>query len=231
MANRRIHWLALVCLLTVMPASATLVYDNGAATLATIPTPAYFISGSTMGSGINWVSDTFTLLNNTALNSVQVAIWFPSTATVPASLNYCISLTADCSVSLEAGTNTPLTHATVIGSTAGYTLDDFSFALAGNTFSSGTYWLQLSNTSLTGGSAFWDVNHGTGCTGDNGSGGGCPSGGVASPGETAIASQGVAAGNNSESFQLFTTPEPGSLAMMGSGMLLLLAGVLRRGPR
>jgi hypothetical protein len=203
-----------------IPASAaTLAYDNGAPVLSNFPSPAYAVSG-TVDDQVAWLSDTFTLQGTGLLSSAEVALWFPTGASVT-SLDYCISGTAACTAAIESGSAVSIDPISIIGSVDGYTLEDFGFFLADRLYSSGTYWLQLSNVSVSAGAVGWDVDNGTGCTGNDGSGTGCPSGAVYSLGETQLAAQGTFANNNSESFQIFSTPEPGSMISMGSGLLVL----------
>jgi len=235
--SKRIACLSLfVCLLMAVPASAGIVYSNGAPSLTT--TPTYQISGK-IANVVSSVSDTFTVLTNgTFLTSAQVAIWFPTGDNV-SSLNYCISGTSDFCSSLidESGTGVSLTNATLVGTSGSFTLDEFTFALLNHSYAAGTYWLTLNNASVSnGGNAYWDENGGVGCIGDGNSGSpgnGCPSGGGWSLQENPIATQGSTTNNHSEAFEIdgpSGAPEPGSITLMGSGMLLL-AGFLRRARR
>lgn len=212
--------IVIVLLTMAISASAgTLVYDNGAPVLSNFPSPAYQVSG-TIDDQVAWLSDTFTLQGADFLYSAEVALWFPNGSSIT-SLDYCIATTADCTSPIESGSAVAVDPISLIGSADGYTLDDFGFLLADSLYSSGTYWLQLSEVAVSAGAVGWDVDNGTGCTGDDGSGTGCPSGAVFSLGETQLATQGSFVDNNSESFQIFATPEPGSLILMGSGLLAL----------
>ena len=86
--------------------------------------------------------------------------------------------------------------------------------------SAGTYWVNLQNAVVnTGDPVYWDENSGEGCTSP-----GCPS----------LASQNSIGTIPSESFTILgnsgtgtTVPEPGTIALLGSGALGL-AGLLRR---
>jgi hypothetical protein len=90
----------------------------------------------------------------------------------------------------------------------------------GPTLDAGTYWITLENAQVnTGDPVYWDENSGEGCTSP-----GCPS----------LASQNSIGTIPSESFTILgnsgtgtTVPEPGSVALLGSGAVLLV-GALRR---
>jgi hypothetical protein len=76
---------------------------------------------------------------------------------------------------------------------------------------SGMYWLNLQNATTENGNAvYWDQNSGVGCMSP-----GCPS---------EASSNGIGT-IPSESFEIFgprgATPEPGSIVLLGSGMLVL----------
>jgi len=100
----------------------------------------------------------------------------------------------------------------------GYEIDEITVSGLGVNFGSGgTYWLNLQNAEGSEGDYyFWDENSGVGCKSN-----GCPS----------LASENEVGTIPSEAFTINgsggTTPEPGSLVLMGSGVLGL-AGVLRR---
>jgi hypothetical protein len=221
--------LSLLVYLAVPAFATSIVYDNGAPSLAT--SPMYSISGTVVGKTAS-VSDTFTLLNNgTKLNSVDVALWIPTAASLSA-LTYCVSGVDDCSSLVdETGTNVALSLINTIGTSGGFTLDEFSFALQGLNYQAGTYWLLLDNANVSTGIAYWDSDGGVGCTGDgNGGspGNGCPSGAQWSLQELPIATQGSFTSNNSESFDVIGAPEPGSMALVGVGLLLLARKARKR---
>jgi hypothetical protein len=237
-----------VCFLFVLasPASASLVYSNGAPSTATAPAGlggngfSYLISALPTAS--YWVADTFTLAASTTLSSVGVAIWFPN-GVAPTAVSYSIWNLADCTAPdhqvspscmnspIESGSPVALTNASFVFANGAYTLDVFSFALQGLSYADGSYWLRLENVLLPGaGRAYWDENSGSSCTGDGAVPSGCPSGAIWSALEDPLATQGDTNDNHSESFQMYgvdPVPEPGSITLIGLG-LLALAGILRR---
>ncbi len=144
-------------------------------------------------------------------------------------LTYCISGVTDCSSSLdESIVGDHLTQLSTLGTSGAYTLNEYSFNLQRITYQAGTYWLMLENANVSTGTAYWDTNNGTGCQGDGKTPSGCPSGAVWSMQENPLAVQGQTANNNSESFVIFGAPEPGSLALLGSGLFLVAGMAFRR---
>jgi hypothetical protein len=220
--------LTLVCLaLAVVPASAQLLnlYDNG-------PVNGN-VSAWTINNGFS-VSDSFTLSsgnNNSQLNGVG-----PPAARVGSELEN-ISFSAWVSpgdtltsVGVQIGTSAfdnslfdatvSLTQANCVANGFGFNVCTESGNFNGPTLANGNYWLTLGNATDTAGSpVYWDENSGAGCQSP-----GCPSQGQASGLGTIP----------SESFDLSgttvtggSTPEPGSLALFGSG-IAGLALLLRR---
>src|SRR3974390_606211 len=167
MAIRLTCWFALVCFLTVAPASAgIIVYDNGAPTTSTSSislNPLFQISGAIVAGDPYWVRDTFTIANaGTQLGGVQLAIWFPTGDTASA-LNFSIWNLGSCSSSantdctgtpIDSGTSVLLTNGTVVGSAGSYTLESFMFALNPLlSYSANSYWLKIWNATVSGGGA------------------------------------------------------------------------------
>jgi hypothetical protein len=240
--KRSLGILFLLGALLAVPASAGLLYSNGAATLTTVPPSSggggvgssFEISGNLLGSNY-WLADTFTLAGASTPSSVQVAIWFPTGSTVT-TLDYNIFAIGSCSATpdpqctnppVESNTGVSLSNAVLVGTSGSYTLDNFTFQLKRQAYSGGSYWLQLTNVVLNSGNAYWDQNNGAGCTGDGvgGSpGNGCPSGAIWSAAENPIATKGISDGNHSEAFQIFDqTPEPATMILTGAGLLLCAA--------
>ncbi len=212
--------LVLVCLaLAVVPASAQLMnlYDNGPANGQ--------VNGWQINNGFS-VSDSFTLSsgsNNSQLNGAG-----PPAGRVGNELEN-ISFSAWVSpgdtltsVGVQIGTSAfdnSLFDATVSLTQANCATNGFGFNVCtesgnfnGPTLANGNYWLTLKNATDTAGSpVYWDENSGVGCQSP-----GCPSQGQASGLGTIP----------SESFDLSgttvtnggSTPEPGSLALFGTGV-------------
>jgi hypothetical protein len=224
---RSIFGVSLLICMAVPGFADAIFYNNGPATLAS--TPTYSISGSVAGNPAI-VSDTFTIAGTTTiLTSIELALWLPSAATMT-SLSYCVSGNSGCTSAVDETGTAALTLLSNVGSASGFTLNEYTFNLQRLNYGAGTYWLQVSNANVSSGIAYWDTNGGVGCTGDGAGSSpanGCPSGAVWSLQETPIATQGVSAGNNSESFQVFGAPEPAGFVLGGAG-LLALAGFARR---
>jgi hypothetical protein len=192
--------------------AGVIIYNNGAGSTNSTAV-GDLLTFPISGSGA-WTSDTFTVANSgTILIGVDAAIW-ALTGNLGSSLNYCISTSADCSGSVETGTGVSLIADGSLGTSGSYTLEEYTFALKNNTYSSGTYWLTLTNAYVGSGNiAYWDEYGGT--TGTS----------------TVESSVVETATNQSQSFDIVGAPEPGSIALFGSGLMLLLAGFARRARR
>jgi hypothetical protein len=193
--------------------AGVIVYNNGAG--STNSTAVGDLAEFPISGSGAWTSNTFTVATSgTTLSAVDAAIW-SLTGNLGSSLNYCISTSYDCSGSVETGTGVSLIADGSLGTSGtGYTLEEYTFALQNNTYSSGTYWLTLTNAYVGNGNiAYWDEYGGLAGT------------------STARSSMVEGATNSSESFDIVGAPEPGSIALFGSGLMLLLAGIARRARR
>ncbi|MCU1334530.1 MAG: hypothetical protein JWO19_111 [Bryobacterales bacterium] len=201
-----------------MPASASIVFDN------------YPINGTIMGLQINGgvqISDSFVLSSAATLTGVNFGAWNFAGDTIT-SVDWAIGLTPFSSIGTDHGT-AAVTGTFQFTNAAGFNIYSDIFALPGVSLGPGTYYLTLSNAVLNGGAsgahAFWDENDGAGVDAwrnDNGT--------VAQLSGTNCAFSHPNAGTCAESFQILGTaavPEPGTITLLGGG-LLLLGGLVRR---
>jgi hypothetical protein len=196
-------------LLAAMPAAADDLYSNGHAGTDT--------DAWTINFGFA-VSNTFTLTNASTVTGFSFNAWlFPGDVLETAE----VLITAN-----EFGGTTYLdqTAAFVQSDCSvnayGFNVCEETASLGPVNLAAGTYWVTLENAQVnTGDPVYWDENSGAGCTSP-----GCPS----------QASQSSVGSIPSESFTILgngstgtTVPEPGTIALVGSGVAGI-AGLLRR---
>jgi hypothetical protein len=204
--------LALALLLSAVPASAGVLYDNGP-------------GDGTIGAWtINYgyaVSDSFDLSGDSTVTGVDLALWAYSGDT-PVSVDWLIT-TGPFGPAVPGGSGTADLINGVSYSNGSYVVFQDNFAIPDLALGAGTYWLQLQNAVVDSSyPLFWEVNDGPSVAWEN------TLGNVAN-------SDAMGPGTNSDTFQILgtsgaATPEPGSVLLLGSG-LLLLASRLRRKAR
>ena len=197
-------------LVLVAPGAAQMLYNNGP------------INGDFDAWTINFgfvVSDSFTISSGRSqVTGLVFAAWL-----MPASGDLLQSAEVSITSSEMGGTTyfdqqLNFTQSSCFTNAYGYNVCDETASFNGPTLDNGTYWLNLSNAVVnTGDPVYWDENSGEHCTSP-----GCPS----------MASENSVGSIPSEAFTLLgtpiaTTPEPGTLALLASGVLAL-GGFLRR---
>jgi|SRR5208283_2780340 len=210
----RIASLTFLCLTLMLPASAQVLYDDGP------------INGNVDAWTINFgfvVSDTFTLLNNSTVSGFNFGAWeFPGDTLT--SVGWSITSQPDGGTLYGSGTasGSNLTDQFISINQFGFDIDLITVSGLNVNLNAGTYWLNLQNAMVPSGDpVYWDENSGIGCKGDNGMGGGCPSGaafGFEPIPPEAFDITGTSGG---------TTPEPSSIVLFASGVLGV-AGLKRR---
>ena len=192
--------LSLAGVFLTAPARAATLYSNSA------------INGQIGGYGLyggNAVSDTFTLSGPWTILSVTFGEWVDPGLT-PQTVDWEIGSSAFGS-DLGSATSVSLTSSLFCSHTG---CGDGTYDVYASSFTldlqlaAGTYWLTLQNATTSAGLVFWDQNDG--------------------PSQAQITCCG-SVGTNSNSFEVDgTVPEPGSIVLGASGLLLLLAAGLRR---
>jgi PEP-CTERM motif len=179
------------------------IYENGP------------VNGTTDAWTINFgyvVSDSFVLNGGGTVTGFDIWVWeFPGD--VMQSVDWSITSGPNSGTVYGSGT-VGVTDTFISTNQFGYNIDEIS-ASGLNVSASGSAWLNLYNAVVPSGDpVYWDENSGAGCKSY-----GCPSSASESALGT-IASEAFTIGNGS-------VPEPGSIVLLGSGVLGL-AGLLRR---
>lgn len=207
----------LLLALAAIPASATTLFDN------------YAVNGTILGLQINGgvqISESFTLGSAATLTGINFGAWNFAGDTIT-SVDWAIGNTPFTAIGADHGT-AAVTGTFLFTNANSFNIYSDTFALPAVSLGAGTYYLTLSNAVVTGVStdhAFWDENDGAGVDSwrnDNGT--------VAQLSFTNCAFSHPNAGTCAESFQVLgnsAVPEPGTISLLGGG-LLLLGGFVRR---
>jgi len=197
-------------LLAAIPASAdSILVDNGA------------IDGNTNAYSINYgysVSNSFDLSTTQMITGLVFGSWLLSTD-LPQTIDWQITANDPFTGNIVAGGSTAdLTSTFQFTNSYGFDIYSSLFPIMNVSLPAGDYWFQLGNgvTSL-GLPMFWDQSNGP-ASASQFDGVNISPLAYTDP----LSSQGF---SGSESFQILT-PEPGTMALLGSG--LVLAGFLRR---
>jgi len=200
-----------VVLITVSPAAAQTLYENGP------------INGETDAWTINFgfgVADSFTVTGApAAVGGLSFGAWLSPGVVLES---------AEVSITEFPFSGTVYFDQQVNFTQSGCFLNNYSFDVCtetgtfnGPTLNNGEYWVNLQNAVTSDGSpVYWDENSGVGCHSP-----GCPSegdnGGVGTLPSEAFTILGTTSGTG-------TTPEPGSLLLFGGGLVASLGFVRRR---
>jgi hypothetical protein len=202
--------LTVLCLTLATPAFAGIIFDDGPIDGTT---NAFFIDGPGGTFFQQTISDGFVATGSGTASSLDFGIWV-ITGTTPTTVSWSLGTSAFGS-DIASGTSA---LSFTFFSTTPFGFDVYAATVTGlsGSFSAGSsYWLTLGGAFDSGGNpAAWDVNNG--------------------PATCDFAVSGVPVGDCGAGGEAFTlnssssaVPEPGSIMMLGTGVLGL-AGVLRR---
>jgi hypothetical protein len=200
--------LILLCLALAAPAFAGVIYTDG----PTDGTNGLWIDGPNPGPFNQSISDGFVATASGTAYSLDFGLWVIA-GTTPTTVSWWLGTTAFGS-DISSGSTAQVGY-TFLLNTRGYDVYDAHVAgLSGSLSAGGSYWLTLGNANNSGGDQLdaWDINNG--------------------PANCQFAVGGVPQGGCGYGGEAFTinsspTPEPGSMMMLGTGVLGL-AGVIRR---
>jgi len=225
----RLGVLVLLCLMLVIPASATLLYDNGPvngtvnALAFAGADPPYFYA----------VANTFTLSNSAVVDQVILGVWMQFGTFTQVDWSIWADSSGTMSTQLAFGTAAVTLEYPY---SPGTTVSAAIFAVPDVALDAGTYWLRVQNAQpawngVYWNGMFWDVNNGPSAAWQAGPTYLGPGYGYITP-QTCTDTIGFPGGTTcSSTFQVLgetsgEVPEPGTMALTGAG--LLLAGVLVR---
>jgi len=185
-----------------------------------------YFTGQTDGWTINFgysVSDSFTVPYNSTMTEAALLSWnFPGT--ILNSVDYAVG-TSPFASNVGSGVSSGMSLLNFGYNQYGYDLQGDYFNTSPTALQAGkTYWFTLYNASATNGyPIYWDQNSGPSSAYESAVGNLQPVCGITFPGPLGgTCSETFIIGGNGR-----TTPEPGSLMLLGSG-LLGLGGVIRR---
>jgi hypothetical protein len=199
-----------ISLLLTIPAFADIVLFDDGATNGQFN--ALFIDGPNGQVWNQYISDGFTATGGGVATSLDFGMWVP-TGTLPVSVSWWLGTSAFAG-DIGSGSVAQVNY-TYFGSSAyGYDVYNIHIdGLSGNITQGQTYWLSLGNATDNFGTGYdgWDANYGPATCNFN-------QGGVN------YGDCGLGSGN---AFTLYGTPEPGTMVLLGGG-ILAAAGALRR---